>query len=240
MMPRLRRSVALITVWSLGSVAAATELPPGLASPDRGVVCSQVRGVCYDRFGPSIGLAEAFLGRSAAERLTAALRQAPRSAGPGVLFSPMEGVECLGETGPCQVDGVGHEGLTAVLYGPWPARTRSAEAAAAVGVDWQWLHTRYNNDTESRPADPSRYRLRLEPDGTLRVQADCNGAGGTYRLEQSRITIVISHSTMAACPLGSHERVFLRDLAAASVYFVREGKLFLDLKYDTGTMEFGR
>jgi hypothetical protein len=83
-------AVALAAVWSLRAVAAAAELPPGLASPDRGVVSSPV------------------------------------------------------------------------------------------GVDWQWLRTRYNNDTEARPADPSRYRVCLEPDGTLRTQADCNAAGGTY------------------------------------------------------------
>lgn len=239
-MPRLRSAIALMAVWSLEGVAAAAELPPGLDSPDRGVVCHQTRGVCYDRFGPSVGLTEAFLGRSAAERLMAALRQAPRSAGPGVGFSPADGVECLGGTGSCQVGGGVHEGLTAVLYGPWPARDRSAEAAAAVGVDWQWLRTRYNNDTETRPGDSGRYRLRLEPDGTLRIRADCNGAGGTYRLDANGITIAITHSTMAACEPGSLDQVFRRDLAAAAGYFLRGGRLYLDLKHDTGTMELER
>lgn len=240
MIPRSLSLMALATFCSAPLAVAAAELPADLTSPDQRVVCNAARGICYDRFGPSIGLTEAFLGKAAAERLTAVLRQAPRSSGPGVLFSPADGVECLGEAGPCRVGGAVHEGLTAVLYGPWPPRVRSAEAAAAVGVDWQWRGTRYNNDTAARPADPMRYRLRLEPDGSLRVQADCNGAGGTYRLAQSQIALVISHSTMAACPPGSLERVFLRDLAAAGVYFVREGRLFLDLKYDTGTMEFGR
>jgi hypothetical protein len=41
-------------------------------------------------------------------------------------------------------------------------------------------------------------------------------------------------------PPGSLERVFLRDLVAARVYFMREGRLFLNLRDDTGTMEFGR
>lgn len=233
-------AIALVGASLVPSGVAAVDLPAGLSSPDHGGVCHREHGVCFDRDGPSIGLTEAFLGARLVERLTAALREAPWSAGPGIPFSPVEGVECFGETGPCGVGGGVHEGLTAVLYGPRPARDRSAEAAVVVGLDWQWLGTRYNNDTEARSADPARYLLRLEPDGSLAIQADCNRAGGQYRIEESRITIEVTHSTMAACEPGSLERVFLRDLSAASVYFLRRGRLFLDLRYDTGTMEFGR
>ena len=45
---------------------------------------------------------------------------------------------------------------------------------------------------------------------------------------------------MAACEPGSLDRIFLRDLNAVAIYFIRQGKFYLDLKYDTGTMEFGR
>ena len=50
----------------------------------------------------------------------------------------------------------------------------------------------------------------------------------------------ITHSTLAACEPGSLERVFLRDLGAVAGYFMKEDRLYLDLKYDTGTMEFDR
>ena len=133
-----------------------------------------------------------------------------------------------------------HEVLTAVLYGPHPSRSRSAEAAAVIGVDWQWLASRYNNDTEARPADPGRYRLRLDPDGSLRARVDCNQGGGRYRIEGSVIAIEVTHATMAACEPGSLDQTFRRDLSGAAIYFMRQGRLYLDLKYDTGTMEFGR
>ena len=220
---------------------AAFTLPEALTSPDHGVVCNRERGVCFDRFGPSIGLTEVFLGKSAAERLLASLRARPADHRPGAVFSPKQGVECVRETGPCAVDGQPNEPLTAVLFGPRPARTDlSAEARAMIDVEWQWLGTRYNNDTESRPAEPARYTLRLQPDGFARLRADCNGAGGQYRLEGSRISIEITHSTLAACEPGSLERAYLRDLSAASGYFMKDGRLFLDLKYDSGTMEFER
>ncbi len=230
----------LLAVTSLAT-AGEGELPPGLASPDHGVVCHAERGACYDRYGPSIGLTQAFLGQAAADRLTAVLRAAPPGFGPDAPFSPAVGVECQGVTGPCRAGAEELEGLTAVLYGPWPEQPKGdAEVRAAVGVDWKWVGTRYKNDAEARPADPSRYVLRLEPGGSLRVQADCNAAGGTYLLEQGRISINITHSTLAACVPESLERVFLRDLSAAAVYFLQDGALYLDLKDDTGTMGFGQ
>ncbi len=219
----------------------AAALPAGLTSPDQWVVCNQERAICYDRYGPSVGLTEAFLGRAAGERLMAALRQSPADHGPGAVFSPAEGVECVRETGPCRVNGAPEPELTGVLYGPPPQRAGvSAEARAIIDAEWRWLGTRYNNDTEARPVDPSRYTFRLEPEGAVRVRADCNGAGGQYRIEENGIAIELSHSTMAACEPGSLEQVFLRDLSAAAVYFMRHGQLYLDLKFDAGTMEFTR
>ncbi len=226
--------------WFAGS-AAALMLPAGLASPDHGMVCNQERAMCYDRYGPSIGLTEAFLGMAAAEGLTAALRERPADQRPGAVFSPADGVECVRETGPCRINGEPDTALTPLLYESRPQPTDlSADARAILGADWRWLGTRYNNDTEARPAEPARYTLRLEPDGSVAVQADCNGAGGQYRMEESRITVEITHSTLAVCEPGSLDGVFLRDLAAAASYFMKNGRLYLDLNYDTGTMEFAR
>lgn len=204
--------------WLVTRPAAA--LPAGIASPDHGVVCNPQRTICYDRFDPSIGLTEAFLGQAAAERLTAALRERPLDPAPGAVFSPADGVDCAREMGPCRVGGQPDAELTAVLYGPRPQAREL--------------------DTEARPAEPSRYTLRLEPDGSVQLRADCNGAGGRYRIEGSGITIEVTSSTMAACEPGSLDRVFLRDLPAAALYFTRGGRLYLDLKFDTGTMEFAR
>jgi heat shock protein HslJ len=238
------RSVVAATLIGMSYLAvgpAAPALPDKLASPDHGVVCNRETGVCFDRFGPSIGLTEIFLGESAAGRLLASLHARSADQRAGAVFSPATGVECVRESGPCRVEGQPHERLTAVLYGPRPESTNlSAEARAVIGAEWQWLGTRYNNDTESRPGHPARYMLRFQADGSVQLQADCNGAGGRYRLDGSRIGIEITHSTLAACEPGSLERVFLRDLAAAAVYFMKAGRLYLDLKYDGGTMEFGR
>ena len=239
-MRRLLCAAALFGVIGITRPTAAEDFPAGLASPDHGVVCDSARGVCFDRFGPSIGLTEAFLGADAARALTAVLSNAPPDRRRGAVFSPGDGIACIRETGPCRIGDVVHDALTAALYGPHPARSHSAQAAAVVGVDWKWVASRYGNDTEARPADPDRYRLRMQPDGTLRARVDCNQAGGAYRISGSSIVIEVTHSTMAACESGSLDRTFLRDLGSAVIFFVRQGSLYLDLKYDTGTMEFGR
>jgi len=43
-------------------------------------------------------------------------------------------------------------------------------------------------------AGSSRYALACHPDGSLAMRADCNEAGGHYRLDGSRIATVISHA----------------------------------------------
>jgi heat shock protein HslJ len=55
-----------------------------------------------------------------------------------------------------------------------------------------------------------------------------------------QISIEITHTTRAACPPGSLEQRYIRDLNAAAVYFMEGDVLYIDLKYDTGTMKFTR
>lgn len=107
-----------------------------------------------------------------------------------------------------------------------------------IGTVWRWQQSLYNNDTRAVPPTPENYTLKLLPNGKVSIRADCNVGGGTYRLDGSRISIEITHTTMAACPPGSLEQKYIRDLNAAAIYFMRDDALYIDLKYDTGTMRF--
>ena len=107
-------------------------------------------------------------------------------------------------------------------------------------IVWKWQHTAYNNDTRVVPADPSRYTILLMPEGHLSVKLDCNAGGGRYRLNGSTLTLEVTHATMAACPPESLDRRFMKDLAAVRIAFIRDGDLYLDLMYDSGTMKFAR
>lgn len=120
------------------------------------------------------------------------------------------------------------------------ARFTEENIQGVTGTVWQWMQTLYNDDRKVVPADPKNYTVQFQEDGTLNVKADCNMKGGTYSAEEKRLFIEITHSTMAACPEGSLEDEFVRGLTAAAIYFIKDGDLFIDLKYDTGTMRFSK
>lgn len=106
------------------------------------------------------------------------------------------------------------------------------------GTTWQWVQTLYNDDRKSVPADPKNYTVQFREDGTLSVKANCNQKGGVFSAEGNRLSIEITYSTMAACPEGSLEDEFVRGLSGAAIYFTKDGDLYIDLKYDSGTMRF--
>jgi len=125
-----------------------------------------------------------------------------------------------------------------------PANKGSTEGETKLfsGTVWQWMQTIYNDDRKFAPADSENYTVQFREDGTLSVKADCNQKGGTYSLSpgEKRLSIEITHSTMAACPEGSLEDEFVRGLSAAAIYFFKDDDLFIDLKYDSGTMRLSK
>jgi len=127
-----------------------------------------------------------------------------------------------------------------IVLGPSCSALAGGTGPKITGVEWQWTGSKYSNDTEAVPPDTSHYTLMLNQDGTIAVRADCNRAGGTWKGEGSSITITVTHSTMAMCPPDSQDTAYLKDLARAVIYFFRDGNLYLDMQYDTGTMKFQR
>ena len=108
------------------------------------------------------------------------------------------------------------------------------------GIDWLLISTRYSDGGNARPDEPLRYQIRFQPDDALQVRADCNRAGGRYRIDGNSISVEVTHSTMAACEPASLAPQFQRDLGGAATYIVRDGNLHIDLKDRAGTMEFRR
>ncbi len=115
------------------------------------------------------------------------------------------------------------------------------QAPGIIGQVWQWVRTQYNDGTTlTRPAETAAYTLQLNPDGTVNVRGDCNRAGGSFTMNGNKLSITITHTTLAACPEGSLESPFIRDLIRTGGCFIKDSRLFLDLKLDAGTMEFDK
>jgi heat shock protein HslJ len=122
------------------------------------------------------------------------------------------------------------------------ARFSREKYTALVGPIWQWTQTLYNDDRKIVPENPANYTVQFQEDGTISAKADCNRKGGTYFSPRGAksISIDISRSTMAACPEGSLESEFEKGLVAGAGYFFKDGDLYIDLKYDSGTMQFAK
>jgi heat shock protein HslJ len=129
------------------------------------------------------------------------------------------------------------EGDNLIEESSTPLPTGDTDPALLI-ITWEWQGSLYNNDTNSTPEEPNRYSIQFMDDGTISIKADCNMVLGTYSLNGNQITIETGISTLAACPPDSLDSEFLRDLTAASLYFFDGDQLYIDLKFDTGTMQF--
>ena len=111
-------------------------------------------------------------------------------------------------------------------------------AAGLQGTVWQWQGSQYNDESEAVPDDPALYTIEFAEDGTAAIKANCNQVGAEYEMNESSLSIVLGPATLAACPPGSLDAEFLRDLEGAAGYLVDENELIIDIKFDTGTMQF--
>jgi len=118
------------------------------------------------------------------------------------------------------------------------AENTAGKQQQLVGPVWRWLHSRYNNDTQAKPDKSDNYTVQFLGNGEVNIKADCNLKGGTYKIDDKRLSIAIVRTTAAACTPNSLEEGFKRDLSAAAIYFFKDNELYIDLKYDSGTMKF--
>lgn len=107
------------------------------------------------------------------------------------------------------------------------------------GATWQWQGSSYSDESEAVPDDPALYTIEFADDGTASIKANCNQVRAEYTAgEDGTLSIVLGPSTLAACPPGSLDGEFLRDLEGAAAYFFDDGRLLIDIKLSTGTMRF--
>lgn len=108
-----------------------------------------------------------------------------------------------------------------------------------VGMLWGWEETVTPEEIFSSP-DPKRFSVRLMPDGKAQITLDCNKGVGSYSLDEGKLSFSPLASTKMACkvqdkPLDYH---FGRQLQQINSFFLENGKLYLEMKMDSGTMRF--
>ena len=120
------------------------------------------------------------------------------------------------------------------------AETPDETAPAAdtlTGVTWQWVSTTTPVE-EITVADPTRYTITFNEDGTAGIVADCNVGNATYTAgPDGAIDITLGVSTMAFC-VDSQDQQFRTGLEGAAIYFFQDGDLYIDMVASSGTMRF--
>lgn len=107
------------------------------------------------------------------------------------------------------------------------------------GSSWRLVQIAMS-DGVTRPAiERSRYTIGFGRDGVLNVRFDCNRGRGSWQsaapgnLEFGPLAL-----TRALCPTGSLHDELVRQWPYVRSYLVKDGRLFLSLMADGGTIEF--
>ena len=128
--------------------------------------------------------------------------------------------------------------VTACAGGDQTARSEhTTEPRSILGTTWQWEETITPVEKVAVPG-PERYTILFQDDGTARIQFDCNRGSGSYTFADGQLTFGPLVSTRMACPPDSMDAPFMRDLQRVASFFVQDGKLYLELPFDSGTMRF--
>lgn len=123
----------------------------------------------------------------------------------------------------------------------------NAAFAGLAGTSWRLVEFQSMDDAQgtSRPKDPSRYTLRFGPDGRLAAQLDCNRGVGSWKNEISNATggslaIGPLATTKMLCPSPSMGELVSTQLNYVRSFTIRDGKLFMSLMADGGTIVWER
>jgi len=127
--------------------------------------------------------------------------------------------------------------IVSCLADAWAGEARSRNAQAIVGKTWHWEAT-ITPTEEIHAGEPERYTILLGETGKLLARFDCNRGGGAYEISDGKLAFGPLASTFMACPPDSRATVFMRDLQRVVSFFVQDGKLYLELSMDSGTMRF--
>ena len=102
---------------------------------------------------------------------------------------------------------------------------------------WQWEST-ITPVEQITVGTPENYTILLKADNKVQVRFDCNRGGGSFEISLGKLSFGPMMSTRAACPPGSLDFRFAKDLQRVVSFFTRNNNLYLELPYDSGTMKF--
>jgi para-nitrobenzyl esterase len=120
-----------------------------------------------------------------------------------------------------------------------PSAAQLTTPAGLEGSSWRLVQIAMS-DGVTRPAiERSRYTIGFGKEGVLNVRFDCNRGRGSWtssgpgNLEFGALSL-----TRALCPVGSLHDTLVRQWPNVRSYLVKDGRLYLSMIADGGTIEF--
>jgi heat shock protein HslJ len=103
---------------------------------------------------------------------------------------------------------------------------------------WTWIKTEYNNDTAKEPVEKDAFNLTFS-DGRVQGTTDCNSFNGAYKVDARTIHFDDKVAmTRMFCPDSQETEFVAMLLEVDSFFFTSPGRLILEIKLDSGTMQF--
>ncbi len=157
------------------------------------------------------------------------------SAAPGQATPAAQGNQPTQPAQPAQTGQPAQAGQTPAAQPQSPP----ASVLQLSGTVWQWNKTTYNDGRTITVSNPANYTIEFFlADGKVAVKADCNNVQGSYTPDANNLTITLGPSTMAACPPGSLDTEYLKELGEVAQYLIQGNTLTLNFKLDSGGMTF--
>ncbi|NJL45155.1 MAG: META domain-containing protein [Leptolyngbyaceae cyanobacterium SM2_3_12] len=128
-----------------------------------------------------------------------------------------------------------------VLFGSTACVTPSntPDVPPLTNTIWELQQIQFNDGKLLVADPPQNYTAQFTDEGEVFVQADCNRSIGQFTEESDgRLMVTMGPTTLAACPPGSIGTDFLQALNNSNLYFFQNEDLFIDLAFDSGTMQF--
>ncbi|HEY2594328.1 MAG TPA: META domain-containing protein [Chloroflexota bacterium] len=119
---------------------------------------------------------------------------------------------------------------------PAPAPPPTAGGPNPLQGTWAWQHTDYGDGSSVASSDPSSYTVTFRPEGLAVIRADCNSGSAGFTVAGDSLTFQPAAVSLVACPPGSQDTVFLRDLSQVASFTVTGDQLALS--FSGGTMLF--
>lgn len=106
---------------------------------------------------------------------------------------------------------------------------------------WRWQSfSEPTGEKSITVEDPANYQITVNEDFTYEIVADCNTGRGTFNISENRVQVNPAAMTRAFCGEAALDTEFMSLLSQVSIWSVQDGKLLLEMPYDSGTMVFGR